>query len=105
MSNAFMIDSFGSRSRRNRITASTYRDGGAELRAALGFVGLDRDPVPVFAAQVTDDHVKSEPTTGAGSNSDRRLAHLLYPWRFVQNHRTAAETNRDDKLLACRVEF
>src|SRR5580700_6378630 len=50
---------------------------GAELLPALGFGGVDRDPVPAFAAQVMDDHVKSEPTTTTGGNSDRRLAHPL----------------------------
>src|SRR5580704_1118144 len=50
---------------------------GAELRPALGFVGLDRDPMPAFAAQVMDDHVKSEPPTTTGGNGDRRFAHLL----------------------------
>src|SRR5580704_1792957 len=50
---------------------------GAELRPALGFVGLDRDPVPAFAAWVTDDHVKIQPSAArVGGNGYRRLAHL-----------------------------
>jgi hypothetical protein len=83
---------------------------GAELLPALGFIGVDRDPVLAFAAQVMDDHVKSEPTTTTGGNSDRRLAHRLIIHGGIIHRglsRTIAQQLKripDDKLLAAQAK-
>ena len=66
MSNALRIDSFGSRSRRNRITASTQCEGSAPSFAQRSASSAcNRDPMPAFAARVTDDHIESQPAARA----------------------------------------
>src|ERR1700722_3381484 len=78
---------------------------GAELLPALGFVGVDRDPVPAFAAWVMDDHVKSEPTATPWGNSDRRLAHRLLSMTLVQTSAQHAEIESGRQALGCSDEI
>ena len=108
MSNALKIDSFGSRSRRNRITASTQREGSAPSfaqRSASSASIVTRCRLSPRRSRTITSKVNPLPRTGG--NSDRRLAHLLYPWRRRGLSRTIAQQLKrmpDDKLLAAQAK-
>jgi hypothetical protein len=77
MSNAFKIDSFGSRSRRNRSIASMQREGSAASFAQRSdSSGLHRDSMPAFAARIANYDVENQAATAVRGDQDRNLTHL-----------------------------
>src|SRR3984957_786166 len=89
MSNAFKIDSFGSRSRRKRITASAQREGSAPSfaqRSASLASTVTRCRLSPRRSRTITSKVNPPPGQGVTVTEGALISHLSM--RLVQNHRT-----------------
>src|SRR4029077_11485913 len=106
MSNVLIIDSFGSRSRRKRITASAQREGSApsfaQRSASLASIVTRCRLSPRRSRAITS---KVNPLPGHGVTVTEGSLISYYPWRLVQNHRTAAENESGRQALGCSGEI
>src|ERR1700735_80155 len=106
MSNALMIDSFGSRSRRKRITASAQREGSApsfaQRSASLASIVIRCRLSPRRSRTITS---KVNPLPERGVTVTEGSLISYYPGRLIQNHRTTAENESGPQALGCSDEI